>query len=249
MVPIVWGLWPLVKLSQAITHLLYRGVQEVPVTRAEFTAMAELGERAGVLEADESRVMKSLFRFRNLRVQDIMTPRTVVFAWPEDKTVYEVLEADEALRFSRIPIYRENLDDVTGYVLKDTVLLRAAQDAGDVALRELKREILVVPAPCPLPDLFERLVERIEHIALVTDEYGGTAGVVTLEDVVETLLGMEIIDEADAAVDMQTLAREQWAKRARRLGLVTEEVEEAEAEPDASIRLGLTGVRPPKRKP
>jgi CBS domain containing-hemolysin-like protein len=247
LVPIVWGLWPLVKLSQAITHLLSRGEKELPVTRAEFTAMAELGERAGVLEEDESRVMKSLFRFRGLRVQDIMTPRTVVFAWPEEKTVQQVLESGEELRFSRIPIYRENLDEVTGYVLKDTVLLRAAQDAGDLALRELKREILVIPALCPLPDLFERLVERLEHIALVTDEYGGTAGVVTLEDVVETLLGMEIVDEADAAADMQTLAREQWAKRARRLGLVTEVAEEAEAEPDASIRLGLTGVRPPKR--
>ncbi|UCE86781.1 MAG: HlyC/CorC family transporter [Deltaproteobacteria bacterium] len=247
LVPIVIGLWPLVKLSQGITHLLSRGRREAPVTRAEFTAMAELGERAGVLEAGESRVMKSLFRFRGLCVANIMTPRTVVFAWPEEKTANEVLTAGDELRFSRIPIYRENLDHVSGYVLKDTVLLRAAQGAGDVALRELKRDILVVAADLPLPNLFERLLERLEHIALVADEYGGTAGVVTLEDVVETLLGMEIVDEADAAADMQTLAREQWAKRAKRVGLVTEAPEGDDASSDAAIRLGLTGG-PPSRQ-
>jgi CBS domain containing-hemolysin-like protein len=247
LVPIIWGLWPLVKLSQGISYLLSPGKQKAIVTRAEFTAMAELGERAGVLEKGESRMMKNLFRFRGLRVQDVMTPRTVVFAWPESKTVAEVLAAGDPLRFSRIPIYGKDLDDVTGYVLKDTVLLKAAEQSGGVPLHELKREILVVPEILPLPALFELLLKNLEHIALVTDEYGGAAGVVTLEDVVETLLGMEIVDEADAAVDMQKLAREQWASRAKRLGLVAENGEAPEPEEsDAPIRLGLTGVRPPK---
>jgi len=115
---------------------------------------------------------------------------------------------------------------VTGYVLKDEMLLRATQEEHDVLLEDIAREILVVRETLPLPDLLERLLDRLEHIALVVDEYGGVAGVVSMEDVVETLLGLEIVDEADSVEDMQALARQQWFKRARELGMVSEEAYE-----------------------
>jgi Mg2+/Co2+ transporter CorC len=107
------------------------------------------------------------------------------------------------------------------------MLLRAAQEEHDVSLETIAREILVVRETLPLPDLLERLLDRLEHIALVVDEYGGVAGVVTMEDVVETLLGLEIVDEADSVEDMQALARQQWFKRARELGMVSDEAYES----------------------
>ncbi len=134
-----------------------------------------------------------------------------------------VLDDESVLQFSRLPVYEEHQDHVTGYVLKDEILLHAARDEHDRQLATLKREIVAVPDSLPLPRLLSRLIGRSEHIALVLDEYGGTAGIVTMEDVVETVLGLEIVDEMDSVEDMQALAREHWYRRARRLGLVPEE--------------------------
>lgn len=223
LVPTIWGMWPLVRLSQGLTHLLSQEDEEAAFSREEFTALAELGEEEGVFEEKESRILRNLFRFNSLRVKDVMTPRTVVFDLPDDKTIGDVVDEHDEFRFSRIPVYDDVPDEVTGYVLKDEILLRAAQEEHQVPLEDIAREILVVQETLPLPDLLERLLDRLEHIALVVDEYGGVAGVVTMEDVVETLLGLEIVDEADSVEDMQALARKQWFKRARDLGMVSEE--------------------------
>jgi CBS domain containing-hemolysin-like protein len=250
--PIMWLLSPLVWMSQILTRVLSRGEERVSFSREEFTAMAELGEEEGVFEEKESRILKNLFRFNSLRVLDIMTPRTVMFDLPEDKVIGEVVSDYDEFRFSRIPVYGADRDDVTGYVLKDEMLLRAAQEDHDVPLRDLRREMLVVRETLPLPDLLERMLDRLEHIALVVDEYGGVSGLVSMEDVVETLLGLEIVDEADSVEDMQALARQQWFRRAQKLGMVPDGIEEAleEAGRDAeeaaeqraaAIRLGLTG--------
>lgn len=226
LVPTIWIMYPFVKLSQGLTRLLSRGKREATVSREEMTALADLGHREGVFEADESRILKNLFRFGQLRVRDVMTPRIVIFTLPESKTVRDVLDEHQQFQFSRIPIYRQTRDDVSGYVLKDDILLRAAQEDLDVTLRELCREMVVVPDGMRLPDLFERLLDRGEHIALVVDEYGGVEGIVSMEDVVETLLGLEIVDEVDSVEDMQALARQQWFRRARRLGLVGEDMDD-----------------------
>ncbi|MCS3635529.1 CBS domain containing-hemolysin-like protein [Salinibacter ruber] len=229
-------MWPLVKLSQGLTYLLSQDEDEAAFSREEFTAMAELGEEEGVFEEKESRILRNLFRFNSLRVKDVMTPRTVIFQMPEHRTIGDVVEEHDEFRFSRIPVYDDDPDDITGYVLKDEMLLRAAQEEFEVSLSEISRDILVVHETLALPDLLERLLDRLEHIALVVDEYGGVAGVVTMEDVVETLLGLEIVDEADSVEDMQALARKQWFKRARELGMVSDEALEAptNAEAEAS---------------
>lgn len=239
--PIIWLMWPLVKLAQGLTHLLTRGQEKVLVSREEFKALAELGEREGVFEADESRMLKNLFRFGSIRAKDIMTPRTVLFALPESMTVGEVMQEQHEFRFSRIPVYGKDRDDITGYILKSDLLLSAAQDDDSRRLKDLKRNLLVVSDGTPLPDLFENLMNHREHVGLIVDEYGGTTGLVTLEDLLETLLGMEIVDEADSEDDMQELARAQWRKRAQNLGLLTDTPEEQEA----FIRLGLKGKPPP----
>lgn len=249
LVIIEWPMKPFVWLSRGVTRLLSRGEPEASVSRAEMTALAEIGAREGVFEESESRFLQNLFRFRSIRVRDVMTPRTVIFALPETMTAREMLERHDGLRFSRIPIFQGNRDEITGYVLKDEILLTVAQDNGDMPLHELKREILAVPESLPLPACFERLMDRGEHFALVVDEYGGTAGVVSMEDVVETLLGLEIVDEADSVDDMQRLARQKWLQRAQRLGLVADDESDTDGsapERDATIRLGLTGGAPPK---
>ena len=248
LIPIIWSMWPLVKMSKGITRLLSHGIDRGAVSREEITALAELGAQQGVFEAEESRILRNLFRFRSLRVKDVMTPRTVVFALPESKRIQELLEEYSEFRFSRIPVYTENRDNVAGYVLKDQILLKAAQEKDDLTLGDLKRDILVVPDALPLPELFERLLDALEHIALVVDEYGGMAGIVTMEDVVETLLGMEIVDEVDSVKDMQELARQQWLRRARRLGMISDdaEAEQLRNQQDAVVRFGLTGEKPPQ---
>ena len=249
LVPTIVVMWPLVKLSQGITYLMSSDDQSTSFSREEFTALAEIGEEEGVFEEKESRILRNLFRFNSLRVQDVMTPRTVVFDLPKSTTIGEVVSEYDEFRFSRIPVYDTKRDDVTGYVLKDEMLLRAAQEELEVTLDSLSREILVVHETLPLPELLERMLDRLEHIALVVDEYGGMAGVVTMEDVVETLLGMEIVDEADSVEDMQTLARQQWFKRARDLGMVPEDAspadENKEKEDKAVVQYGITGSNQP----
>ena len=250
LIPTMASMWPLVKLSQGITYLLSSDDDQTSFSREEFTAMAEIGEEEGVFEEKESRILRNLFRFNSLRVKDVMTPRTVVFDLSEEKTVGDVVSEYNEFRFSRIPVYAEDRDDITGYVLKDEMLLRAAQEEHDMPLKELARDILVVRETLPLPDLLERMLDRLEHIALVVDEYGGMAGIVSMEDVVETLLGLEIVDEADSVEDMQALARQQWFKRAKDLGMVPDDLEpttareiaaELSAEENPIVHYGITG--------
>lgn len=215
-------LYPLIKISEGLTQLISRRKDLHVFSRDEFIAMAHIGEQAGHIDKDESRIIRNLFRFESLKAKDIMTPRTVISALQQDMTVKEALEVNPNIHFSRLPLYRTDLDDVTGFVLKNDLLLSKAQDQGEIKLEKLKREIMHVTGEMPLSDLLEFLLDHRLHIALIIDEYGGTKGIVTLEDVVETLLGMEIVDEMDKVEDMQALARQQWAKRAKALGLKVE---------------------------
>ena len=246
--PLIWVLYPLVVLSQWITKLMSRGEKENQVSRAEFAALATLGAEEGVFDPQESRILQSLLRFNELAARDVMTPRTVMVAFPATKPVREITNAQ--LRFSRFPIFEENRDHVTGYALRSDILRTVAEDEGDRPVSEIQRDLLTVPETLPLPRLFERFLERKEHLALVIDEYGGTQGIATMEDVVETLLGLEIVDEADTVHDMQVLARERWAERARALGLLDEtseaELAEALGERDAGVKYGITGGVPPR---
>ncbi len=223
LVPTTLLMWPLVKMAQGLTLLMTRGGKQASVSREELAALANLGAREGVVDEDESRILNNLFRLGKVQVRDIMTPRTVVFALPASQTVDETLAAHPEIRFSRLPIYGRDFDDVRGFVLRYDLMLRAAEGGGDTPLEELKRPIEAIRSNLSLRILFERLMDRRAHIALVVGEYGGTSGVVTLEDVVETLLGLEIVDEADRDQDMQELARQKWRERAERFGLVVDE--------------------------
>jgi len=223
---IITVLMPLVWLSQFITRLVKHNKSESVLSRSDFLAMAELGAREGVFEQQESTIINNLLHFDTIRVKDIMTPRTVMKTAPEDQTIAAFYEANPQLRFSRIPIYEHaTADRIIGYVLKDEILAQLVNQNGEAPLSSIRREIIVAPDSMPIPKLFERFLQQREHVALVVDEFGGTAGLVSMEDVIETLLGMEIVDESDRIDDMQALARKNWERRAKRLGLLNDEPE------------------------
>ncbi|MEC8827049.1 MAG: hemolysin family protein [Verrucomicrobiota bacterium] len=206
------------------------GHGEVTFSRDELKVMAELGTRQGKLKEDESRIIENLLRLSEISVREVMTPRVVVFALTEDTTVEHYLERHNSSPFSRIPIYSENRDDIKGFVLKHDILLAAAQDKFDLELRDLSREIAAMPQITKMTDAFQQLVANRDHVAVVLDEYGGMSGLVTMEDVVETLLGLEIVDEADTREDMQEFARNLWKNRASKMGLKVEEPSEDNGE-------------------
>jgi CBS domain containing-hemolysin-like protein len=208
-------LYPLVWLSEKLTQFISRGKVMHIFSRTEFLAMARIGEQGGHLSNSESQIITNLFRFNTLRVTDIMTPRTVISALREDITIEDAVKYITQNPFSRLPLYEDDIHDITGFVLRDDILLREAQDRGNEPLKSLKRRIHAVPESASLSVLLEHLLKHHQHIAIVFDEYGGTTGLVTLEDLVETLIGMEIVDEKDSVVDMRALARKKWAERAR----------------------------------
>lgn len=195
------------------------GHSEITFSRDELKVMAELGTRQGKLKEDESRILENLLHLNEITVKEVMTPRTVVFALAEDTSVRHYLDNHNNSPFSRVPIYRKNRDDIQAFVLKNDILLAAAQDKFDVELRDLSREIASMPQTSTMTDAFQQLVANRDHVAMVLDEYGGMAGLVTMEDVVETLLGLEIVDEADTREDMQDFARQLWETRAAKMGL------------------------------
>jgi CBS domain containing-hemolysin-like protein len=212
-------LFPLIWISEKLTSWITRGRAVQSIRREEFAALADVGERTGQLDPSESRILRNLFRFPELRAEDIMTPRTVVFSLQQDLTLEEVLENHPDIPFSRIPIYGGNRDDVTGFVLKVDILLTHLKEGGQVPLRDLKRELRAVMETASLEIVADEMLDRRDHLLLVVDEYGGVAGVVSLEDVVETLIGIEIVDEADKIDDLRHLARQKWAERMIRLGI------------------------------
>lgn len=216
---LILTLYPLIWLSERLTKLISRNKAVHIFSREEFVAMAGLGEQSGHIRESESRIIRNLFKFESIRAKDIMTPRSVIAALQQDMTVAEALDIRSDATFSRLPIFSRNLDDITGFVLRTDLLISKAKDQGDTRLYELKRDIMTVPAEIPLSGLLEYLLDHRQHIVLVIGSFGENVGVLTLEDVVETLLGMEIVDETDRVVDMQALARQQWQRRARALGL------------------------------
>lgn len=195
------------------------GHGEVEFSREELKVMAEIGRKAGELHETESRVLANLLHMRDNEVGDVMTPRVVVFTLPESMTVGEFMQQHENSPFSRIPIFRDTPDDVSGFVLRDEILLAASKDLDDTKLSELVRPLYSVSEKLQLTRAFDQMLSSRYHLALVVDDYGGLAGLVTLEDIVETLLGLEIVDEADTKTDMREFARSQWAERARKMGI------------------------------
>ncbi|MGC6424707.1 MAG: hemolysin family protein [Lentimonas sp.] len=217
---LVWILYfPIIWLSEYLTQWVSRGHKAHAFSRDELISMARIGENSGAMPKSESRILKNLFRLSALSAQDIMTPRTVIVSLPQDNTLSDALPTVMKRPFSRIPVYEASKDNITGFVLRSEVLIAHANGQANQPLKGMRRDILTVRDSISLNELFDRILNERQHMAIVLDEYGGTKGLLTLEDLMETLIGTEIIDETDAVVDMRVLARKQWKRRAKSMGL------------------------------
>lgn len=190
------------------------------LSRESFLVMTEMAEKDGVFQKNESKVIRNLLGFKEIKVNDVMTPRSVLETADEKLTIQEFYNAHKNLRFSRIPVFAENPDEITGYFLKDNLLEAMINGKGSENLASIKRTITVTNRDVSIADLFDKLIKEKEHIALVVDEYGSVSGLVSQEDVIETLLGLEIVDESDNITDLQSYARKSWESRAKRMGII-----------------------------
>ncbi len=216
-------LYPFVKLSELMTAGLTKGPTLRGFSRKELAAMVDISAEEGQLASSESEILRNLLELRDTLVTEAMTPRTVVFTLPDSMAVEAFCQHHVHEPFSRIPIYHVDHDLVTGFVLRNDVLLAQACGNNKKSLNSFRREMASLPETISLARAFDVLQQTQSHIVLIVDEYGDMQGVLTLEDVFETLLGLEIVDESDDTVDMQRLARRKWQHRAQEMGLKIEE--------------------------
>ena len=209
--------YPFIFLATFITNALQKGRKnEVNFSKDEIITIVDMSEKEGVIQAKESILIKNLFKLKNIKAKDIMTPRTVVFALDFKTSVKEALLNDNLYVYSRIPVYNESIDDIVGVVFKQTILEKRVKKKKSTLLKDIMVPIHKVPENLSVSVLFDLFIRMKMHLFLVQDEYGQTSGVVTLEDTLETMLGIEIVDEMDQVTDMQEFAKDE-SRRLQRL--------------------------------
>lgn len=215
--------YPLVWASSILTKLLSRSKDELTTSREEISALASIGTLEGIFVDKENKIIQNLIKLKGLKIREVMTPRIVVVTANEEMTLEEFLKNKEFLHFSRIPIYRENRDNVTGYIFRELVFEKLAEDQFNLKLKDIKREIISFPENLTLFDAWETMLQKKEHISLIVDEYGGMDGITTLEDIIEALLGFEIVDEKDRVDDMQKYALKRWQEKQKKYELLKDD--------------------------
>jgi len=234
---LLWLLRPAVFAFEFVTRSMRPSEEPPTVTRSELQVMARISAEEGGIQERENRVVANLLQLADVLVETIMTPRTVVLMFQEEQTVAEVMQSYTFLPFSRIPVFGESADDVKGYVLRHEIYRRAAADEHGVTMREILRQLEVVPETNSVAQVLDEFIAKEDHVFLVIDEYGGTAGLITLEDTLETLLGIEILDESDPVADLQELARRRYQSQADLLAAM-ERGRDAQPAPEDSSDTG-----------
>ena len=199
--------YPLVLLSEVITKIFTPKNHQVSVSREEVSAMVDVGTTEGIFRESESKIIKSCIHLAGVKAREIMTPSIVVETANTSLTIKEFYD-QQTWNFSRIPVYDTNKDYIVGYVLKDMVLKALSDDKFDTKLSDMIRPILSFNEDDSVYQIWEKMLEKREHISIIVDEYGCLRGVVSMEDIIETMTGVEIVDEDDVAVDMQAFAKE-----------------------------------------
>ncbi|ASD68936.1 hemolysin [Pseudoalteromonas piscicida] len=220
---------PFVWMSDQLTKVIGRKGDEAHYIRQEIEAMAEIGSEAGALHQDETETIRSLLRFRHARLESIMTPRTVLFKVHKDMTVHEYLSEHGSVAFSRVLVFDKNTDDIIGFVHKNDIMLAYHRLGEEYKIGKLSRPLYTVPETLAAPELFKALLAKRLHIALVIDEYGDVQGIVTLEDLLESLMGMDIVDEREQTTNMQAAAKQKWRERVDNHDNLIEDIDEVEA--------------------
>ncbi len=210
---LLFVLYPLVWLSQQITKRFKKEKEKSVLSRTDFATMAKESLKEGAIDPSESKIIGNLFQLQKLTTKDIMTPRTVLFSAKSDLTVEEFYQQNKPLIFSRVPIYEDRSDHIIGFVLKDELLEAIAEGHLAKKLKDFRLDINFIEDTKPVTEALDTLIRNKTHIAIVRDQYGSITGLITQEDVFETLLGYEIMDESDKVADLQKLARDLWQKR------------------------------------
>ena len=209
-------------LVEGLTKLIARkDEEEAAVSREEVAAMADMGEDEGVIDEDENKIIQNVIKLGDVKAYDVMTPRVVAATAPESMTLKQFYRSDDYGHFSRIPVYAEEEDFITGYVLRSEALEELAEDHFSKTLGDIKRTIPLFNEEMSVADIWDNLLRHKEQIAGIIDEFGSFQGIITLEDIIETIFGLEIIDESDEVADMQQYARERWEQRQRRFKSIT----------------------------
>ena len=212
---LVYLMYPLVVLIQYLSRVFNADDSDTTISREEVSAMANIGEEEGVFDKTETKVIQNILKLDDIKAYDVMTPRVVANIASENMTLRQFYKNPDLSHNSRIPVYKETPEFITGYVMRYDVLKNLADDKFDMRLRDIKREITMFNEETSVGDIWEALLKSKDQIALIIDDYGAFQCILTLEDIIETILGMEIIDENDIISDMQQFARERWERRQR----------------------------------
>lgn len=217
---LLWVLAPFVWLSQFITKRIKKDKDRSVLSRTDLSIMANMGEESGVIAKSESEVITNILKLEEITVHDIMTPRTVIFMLDEKMTLKEFYTNHKNVAFSRIPIYGKGEDDITGFVLKDEILECLIEGEGEKMLLDLKREITFVMDSAQVSIVFNSLLKNKEHVVMAVNEHGTLVGIMSLEDIFETIIGLEIVDETDTIEDLQKHAVNKYKKQESDRGVI-----------------------------
>lgn len=212
---LIYVLYPIVLLIQWITKILPSSAEAV-VSREEVVAMANVGEEEGVIEEDENKIIRNVMRLDEIKASDVMTPRVVAATASEKMTLKQYYDCDDYDHYSRIPVYSDTPEYITGYILRDDALEDLTEDKFDITLGDIKRPIPQFNEEQSIGDIFDQMLRQKSQIGIVIDDYGCFQGILTLEDVIETVFGLELVDERDVVTDLQAYARERWQQRQKR---------------------------------
>ncbi len=210
---LVYLLYPIVWLIEKLHNSISNDDPDLSISREEVSAMANIGEEEGVLDNTENKVIQNIIKLDDIKAYDVMTPRVVAAIAPESMTLKQFYKQENLSHNSRIPVYAESPEFITGYILRYDVLEQLAEDKFDTRLKSIKRKIAAFHEETSVSDIWESLLKTKDQIALIIDDYGCFQGIITLEDIIETIQGVEIIDENDTVTDLQQYAKERWRKR------------------------------------
>ena len=210
-------LYPIVVTVEFLQKLISREKSDISVSRDEIGAMADVAEETGELEEDENEIIQNIINIDEIEAKDAMTPRVVAAIAPETMTIKQFYKDRRFLHHSRIPVYADNDEYITGYILRMEALQLMAEDKFDYTLSKIRRDVASYPEETTIDRIWDDMLKSKEQIAIIINEYGSFQGLISMEDIIETILGDEIVDERDAVVDMQQLARDKW-KKSRRTG-------------------------------
>lgn len=228
---IIVVLFPIVWVVEKLSKTISEDEEEAAVSREEVAAMADMAEDEEVIDEDENKIIQNVIRLDDVKAEDVMTPTTVAAIAPEKMTLKAFYRDKAYSHFSRIPVYSDSDEYITGYVLRSEALELLTEDKFNMTLGDIKREIAMYGEKMPVSEIWDLMLRNKQHIACVIDEYGSFQGILTLEDIIETIVGLEIMDERDDVADLRQLALDRWHQRQSRFKVIDIPEDTSDPEP------------------